>query len=725
VNQKHVGHLLVLLLVIGARLTAELLRIEHPLLILGYEPSWRHSPISGFGPFLAPLLWFDLYWAAWAVVLALVARLFWVRGVGRGMGDRVLIARSRFTGRMAGAAAGALTVVLIVGGFVFYNTNILNAYRTSDERAQEQAEYERRYGRYHGAPQPHMTATELNIEIHPDRREADVRGVHLLENGTDLPLDTIHVAVSLAVETHVIEFDRPARTALVDDELGHRVYVLEEPLQPGDSLRLEWEVRHAPRGFPATGISTAVVGNGSFFVMEDWMPLIGYQLGRQLIDPAVRREHGLPPWAPFPSLDDPRAPNDRYGMEQIDLGVTVGTAADQLGVAAGRLVRTWTQDGRRYARYETNAPIGNGYAVFSADYAVSRGRWGDVAVEVLHHPAHDANVPRMIRGMEASLDQLTERFGPFPYDVIRMVEYPAEGGSLHAASATIWYRELFSLFDPDRDRRRFDLPFAVVAHEVAHQFQPVPARMEGRALLSESFAWYAAMGVIEEEHGTEHLERLLEFMRRSYLTPRSRADVPLLRANDSFLGYRKGPFAMYALREYVGQERVDLAWRRLRERHASHERPFATSLDLYRELREVTPDSLHTLLGDLLERNTFWELTTERATAEPTSDGAWWVRLEVEAHKVVVDTMGTETDMPMDDLVEIGVYAPAEAGEEAGDAGDLLYLAMHRIRIGPQTITITVPARPARAGIDPRHLLIDVQPSDNVVDIPEPTPARD
>ncbi len=265
------------------------------------------------------------------------------------------------------------------------------------------------------------------------------------------------------------------------------------------------------------------------------------------------------------------------------------------------------------------------------------------------------------------------------------------------------------------------MPFAVVAHEVAHQFQPVPARMEGRALLSESFAWYAAMGVIEEEYGTEHLQRFLAFMRRSYLTPRSRADVPLLRANDPFLGYRKGPFAMYALREYVGQDRVDLAWRRVREQHASHEPPFATSLDLYRELREVTPDSLHTLLGDLLERNTFWELTTERATAEPTSDGEWRVSLEVEAQKVVVDTMGAETDMPMDDLVEIGVYAP----EEAGEMGELLYLGMHRIRSGPQTITITVPRRPARAGIDPRHLLIDAQPNDNVVDISEPAAARD
>ena len=272
------------------------------------------------------------------------------------------------------------------------------------------------------------------------------------------------------METRAIEFDRSARASRLDDVLGHRVYVLDEPLQPGETLRLAWEVRHAPRGFPARDISTAVVGNGSFFSMQDWMPLIGYQPRRQLVDPVLRREYGLPARAVFASLDDVQARSDRYGMEHIDLAVTVGTSADQVALAPGELVRTWTQDGRRYFRYETTAPIGNGYAIFSADYAVQTGRWRDVAIEVLHHPAHDTNVPRMIRGMEASLEQLTERFGPFPYKVIRMVEYPSAGGSLHAASATIWYQELFSLFDPDRDPRRIDMPFAVVAHEVAHQF---------------------------------------------------------------------------------------------------------------------------------------------------------------------------------------------------------------------------------------------------------------
>ena len=38
----------------------------------------------------------------------------------------------------------------------------------------------------------------------------------------------------------------------------------------------------------------------------------------------------------------------------------------------------------------------------------------------------------------------------------------------------------------------------------------------------------------------------------------------------------------------------------------------------------------------------------------------------------------------------------------------------HRIRSGEQTITVTVPRKPVRAGIDPYHLLIDWELDDNI-----------
>jgi hypothetical protein len=727
VNQKHVAHLLTMVAILGPLLIAEFLRVEHPLLLLGYEPAWRHSPISGFGPALGPVLWFRLYWAAWVLLLALVARLFWVRGVERGFVERARLARSRLRGRMAGAVTGAGMLILLVGGFIFYNTNVLNAYESREEGTNRLAAYERTYGRYRDAAQPEVAATVLNVELYPERHAAELSGVHHLVNRTSQPIDTIHVAISAEVETTDIQFDRPADATVVDSDLRHHIYVLADPLEPGDSVRMSWQLRHAPRGFPAGGISTAVVGNGSFVGLSSWIPLIGYQRFRELSAPGDRREYGLPERPAVRSLDDVAARSDGYGMDRATLDVTVGTSGDQIAVAPGALRRTWTQDGRSYFHYVMDDPVGFELAIFSADYAVRRARWGDVALEVYHHPDHTENVERTIRGMEASLEQMTRRFGPYPYEVLRFIEYPGAGGSLHATAGAVWYLELFSLFDPDHERRRIDLPFGVVGHEVGHQFQPVPASVEGRSLLSESFAWYAALGVIEQEYGPEHFARFLGFMREAYLDPRSRADVPLLRASDFFLGYRKGPFAMYALQEYVGRDSVDLAWRRLRERHASGEPPFATSLDLYRELQAVTPDSLQGLLADLIERNTFWELQTSQASAQPTTTGQWQVTIEVTARKVVVDTAGAVTELPMDDPVEIGVFAAADEvggdGEAEGvELGRPLYRAMHRIRTGPQTITITVPERPVRAGIDPRHLLIDDLPGDNVVDVTAPSP---
>jgi ABC-2 type transport system permease protein len=178
---------------------------------------------------------------------------------------------------------------------------------------------------------------------------------------------------------------------------------------------------------------------------------------------------------------------------------------------------------------------------------------------------------------------------------------------------------------------------------------------------------------------------------------------PLLQATDSFLTYRKGPLALYALSEYIGKERVGTALRRLLEKYGSGKPPLPTSLDLYRELQAVTPELSQSLLHDLFEANTFWELETEQVTAEQTEADTWQVTLDVRTRKVVVDEAGVETELPMDDWVEVGVYGDGEP-----------YLQKHRLRSGKQAITVTVPQKPARAGIDPRNLLVDWETVDNV-----------
>jgi hypothetical protein len=247
-----------------------------------------------------------------------------------------------------------------------------------------------------------------------------------------------------------------------------------------------------------------------------------------------------------------------------------------------------------------------------------------------------------------------------------------------------------------------DFPYAVVAHEMGHQWTLDYAPVEGAPFLSEGLAWYSAMQVVKASRGVDELRQLLATMRQPFPYPAIRRGEPLLRALDPYLSYRRGPFAMYALSEYVGADRVNGALRRLIAAQDSAGARAATTLDLYRELRAATPDSLRPLLHDLFEVNTNWQLETKAVRADSMASGAWQVTLDVRARKMVYDSAGVETEVPMDQWVEIGIFAEATQG---GELSVPIYLQKHRIRSGQSTITITVPRKPVLAGIDPHHLL--------------------
>ncbi|UJH91657.1 hypothetical protein LZ575_02920 [Antarcticibacterium sp. 1MA-6-2] len=223
-------------------------------------------------------------------------------------------------------------------------------------------------------------------------------------------------------------------------------------------------------------------------------------------------------------------------------------------------------------------------------------------------------------------------------------------------------------------------------------------------VLIEGLAVYSGLQVLEKTYGGGHLQKYIEFLHSSYAMPRSLASASLLQADEQFLYYKKGGLAMYALSKYVGKQKVNAALRNVLQDHETGKLPLPTSLDLYNELQQATPDSLNYLLKDLFEENTYWRLKTKQFAAEENQQGTWDVTFKVDAEKFVVDSAGTEKEVPMNDWLEIGIY----------EGGQPLYLKMHRIKSGEQTIKISVPRKPSSGGIDPNYLLIDVRLDDNI-----------
>jgi aminopeptidase N len=336
-----------------------------------------------------------------------------------------------------------------------------------------------------------------------------------------------------------------------------------------------------------------------------------------------------------------------------------------------------------------------------------------VKIRVLHHPGHALNVQRIIRAAQASLGYYAEHFGPYPHREFSLVEIPASGNFARAYPGGLVFTEsshLVSARVEDDTPNGIDTPFLFVAHEMAHQWwghQVIGADVQGSQVLSETLAQYSALMAMQHTYGVGPAQWFVRNMHLSYLDGRgshTSPEVPLmLSGNQEYIHYRKGVVVMYALQDYIGEDRVNAALRALVGKYGRRGPPYPTTRDLYRELQAVTPDSLQGLLEDMVATITLWDLSATSARASQTATGEYRVTLDVQAAKVRSDSVGNDSTVAMNDPVEIGVFAEARPGERVGAP---LYLGKHRIRSGQQSITVTVPSRPSRAAVDPYHKLI-------------------
>ena len=715
VNNKYLGHLIVVVYFVST-MVAGLLGITNRMLVYGSDPGWMWSDLNGLSPFIAGLVWFKLYWAAWALLFALLASLFWVRGRDLGLRGRLALARHRLHGGALRAVAAAVALIVGLGGFVFYNTHVLNAYTTPDAIADEKAAYERKYKRYEKAPSPSVFATRMKVELYPTKGAAEIDATFRLVNRENRAIDTLHVLPSTLVDTRALRFDRGARLVVDDSVLRYRVYVLERPLARGDSIAMSFQLVQRPRGFRNDGTPTDVTANG-VYIYANWVPTLGYSPSRELVDEQKRRELGLPVRVLPPSAGDVETRADSQPVQLVEIETIIGTDPQHTAISPGTLVREWTQNGRRYFHYKTDEPMRYGMAILSAKYAIRRDTARGVRLAIYYHPGHEVNVERMIRSMRASLAYYGEQFGPYQFKELRVVETPLYGGGARAHPHTIAFSE-GSAFLTRVDSGDVDRTFFVVAHETAHQWwggQVIPAPEPGAGMVSETLAQYSSMMVLETFYGAKMAREFYEYNMGMYFTGRTvytNREVPLLDVvSQNYVYYFKGGVAMYTLRERLGADVVNGALRRFREKYAGANGPPPTSRTLYAELKAAAPDSLKPLLSDLFEHITIWNVSTDSARAEPLQGGAYRVTLFVDASKARADSIGNQTPVEMDEPVEIGVFAGDASGIWPGDS---LYLKQHRIRTGKQTIVITVPRQPTRAGIDPYRKIIEKNRDDNV-----------
>lgn len=721
-NHKYVGFLVMVLFYISFPVLSSL-DFNHNLYQFAGAPDAVHSDMNGYGHFVTPLFWFYLYWTLCAAILVALIHLFWVRGTETSWRWRWTLARRNLTTPARFGLAGTMTAFVLVGGFIFYNTNIINEYLPGNVVEDRQAEFEKKYKQYEGIPQPKITAVYADVDIFPEERNLDIRGRYTLVNRSAEPIDTLHLTLNNILIINRIDLPG-SRLEMGDPVLGYYIYRMEDPIDPGEELELGFDLAFRTEGFVNNGSNTNVVHNGTFINSFAYFPHLGYTRYNEIQDPSIRRKHDLPPIQRFAKVDDEEARRFNFLSQEadwVDFETVVSTSPDQIAIAPGYLQREWIEAGRRYFHYKMDAPILNFVAYLSARYEVRRDRWNDVTIEIYHHPTHTYNVDRMIHAVKRGLEYFTENFGPYQHRQVRIIEFPRYDTFAQSFPNTFpWSEQLGFIADlNDDDEESIDYVFYVAAHELAHQWwahQVVSGNVQGATFLVESMAQYSALMIMEKEYGRENMRKFLKYELDIYLRGRGGElieELPLILVeNQNYIHYRKGSLIMYALRDYLGEEVLNNAIARFVRDVKFQQPPYTNSLEFLSYVRDAAPDGFDGTLEDLFHTITLYDNRAKTATYRAREDGKYLVKVAVETRKFRADGQGVETEIPIDDWIDVAVFG--EEGEGSPPEGKLL--ALERVRIDPSTteIELVVDEEPRRAGIDPFNKLVDRNPEDNL-----------
>ena len=235
----------------------------------------------------------------------------------------------------------------------------------------------------------------------------------------------------------------------------------------------------------------------------------------------------------------------------------------------------------------------------------------------------------------------------------------------------------------------------------------------------EGLAKYTEGVVMEKYYGKKAIYQLSKTANNSYFTGRAwttEEESPIYLAyRQSYISYGKNFQVMMALRDLIGEEKINAILKSITDRYREHVEFSATTLEFLEELYKVTPVEYHTLIDDWFKRVITYHLSIEKVRHRTLEDGRFEIILQVEAGRFETNTNGKEQAIEINEPIQIGLFEkhPGQVGTDGG----IIYLQPHTIRENNQEIRLVVDQLPQYVGIDPFGTRVDENLIDNTVKV--------
>jgi len=721
---KYLGMMVSAIVIVLLALSSGFLGFEHPFLNINKLPSLLRidSDLVGYGGFGVKFHYLAGFWGIFALIIAGFTVLKWNRGEWyktKSLSKIKVLSLSKYhiNGKLTRKYIPSLIIVLLAyGALIQANIPTNNDYQTMEESFDNQALYEHKYKQYQRLAVPQISEMKLTVDFFPSQKSYSVKASYLLVNTGTEAMHEIFVTARVPLESIEIS---DASVSLHDSTAKWSIYLfqLNQPLLPGKSRAMSYQLMQSSSAF---AINKGIVNNGSFIEHSGFEPSMGYVERVEIKDKFERENRGLLAKDINSSGRSQPIDKGKFIRQKRMFEAVLSTSAEQTAVTSGQLLKKWQQDGRNYFHYKMMQPIYPSVSYFSADYDVKSIEHNGVVVDMYFHAEHEDNIDEMLRASKATLDYATTNLGPYAFNSLRILEVPEYhpfGGK--ASAGVIALSE--SLYTENyNDGADINNPARNTIHEVLHQWwgeKLAPKITQGEGVLVESLTKYMEAVVLERMYGNTMAQQLTKYTQRRYFSGRAyarTAEVGLFEADhERYLNYGKGPVVFNALRELLGEQKLNTAFKQLIENHKYT--LSATTEDLLSGLYDIANDSQKVLIEDWLTKVIEYDLAIDKAFVSELPGGRYEVTLNVRALRLSTDNEGEINEIGINETINIGLY------NSHPESNKTVAITIKRQSITQKNsiVTLIVSEKPQYVMIDPNYTRLDKNLSDNITKIGE------
>ncbi|MGB0521916.1 MAG: M1 family aminopeptidase [Flammeovirgaceae bacterium] len=713
-TNKYIGTLFTAFILLAfSPIFSQHIGLHHPLMRFSFLPKLTYSDMTGFQNIPA-FQAFALYWLALLAVLSILSFKLWQRGKSSTFFERLRLLKKTWSIPEKVWTTCFFVAFIALGAYIYYHMNVAVDYTSPDQQLAHRAQYERKYKKYESIPRLAVTAIKTEVAIFPKQQKANILADYTLTNQHEFPVDSIFVSErDVLTKLHI-----PNSTLIFHDTtIGVYLFQLNEALLPHQSIQVHFELDQGGKGFPN---SLLIVKNGTYIPQAYIEPLFYYTEHFEIYANQERKKRGLPYKKREAASGDHLHHEETWDAVDVDFETIISTAHDQTAIATGNLINQWEKEGRRYFHYKLNGKTKRNMCYFSANYQQKVEHYRGINIELYYHPTHAYNISHILELTKASLDYCIAHFGPYTQDHIRIAEIPNHwpfGGQAMAGTISMTERGMY-LVDL-RNKPKIDLVARRVIHEVAHQWwghTVTPKAIDGAAVLNESLCKYTEVVLLEKLFGIAMVRELSDFSIHQYFSGRGRSnepEVPLyLARRQAYLPYHKGYTTMLALKEALGEDRMNQALGNLVKQFGKNSSNRCTTLDLMHELYQVADSSQYSLIDDWMKRIISYDLSIAHVNYQKLPNGKYQINAQLMAQRFEYAADGEKQNIEINESIPIGVFTkhPSEMGKHEKP----LLMTAAKINHAQQSFSCVVDQLPAYIGIDPYFTRIDANRLDNL-----------